>query len=92
MTIIPMKSYSYELTYLELAKLFITTQNQIAAWIKRSKFNLNKPSSIFEFYRTEGMKIVKRREEFDILLVKYKSRTLKAPKEKEYVERMEERR
>jgi len=88
MTIVHMKSYTYELSYLELAKLFVTTQNQIATWIKRSKFSLSNPFSIFEFYREEGSKISKRRGEFESLITQYKSRSLKDQEQIDYVERL----
>jgi len=83
-----MKTYLYEITYLELAKLFVVSQNQIAVWKKRKKFIINKPISIFELYRLEGSKIIKRHEEFEDLLKQYNSRTLKDDDKIEYVNRL----
>jgi hypothetical protein len=82
-----MKQILINLSYSNLAELFVTTKQQIRLWICRGKLNVTDYTTIFELYRLESMNILKRRDNFASLYKDYKD-SLSAPKEKEYVDRM----
>lgn len=82
-----MKQIQINLSYSNLAELFVTTKQQVRLWVCRGKLNVADYTTIFELYRLESMNILKRRDNFASLYKDYKP-SLLALKEKEYVEKM----